>query len=186
MLEIEVKVKVDSHGAVRERLRRAGGEYVCRMTEVNTILDTPDRRLFGAGCGLRVRTCRGEGRVPGPTLTYKGPQHPGTVKIREEVETEVHDAEATVQLLNALGFVPAIVFEKRRESWRLDGAMVELDELPRLGCYVEIEADDEAIIQRVRETIGLSSEPTVTANYIALLIEHARANGLPFDHITFC
>ena len=184
-LEIEAKLKVDSHDAVRAGILRAGGQFVSCVTEVNAILDTPDRRLLNAGCGLRVRTCEGEGEVPPATLTYKGPQQTHALKVRDELETPVGDAEATLAILSALGFAPVITFEKRRETWKLHGAKVELDKVPRLGCYVEIEAPDEPTIQRVRAAIGLAGQPSIRSSYIALLVEHASSRGLPADRITF-
>ena len=197
MLEIEVKFKVDTHDVIREALRREGGHYVSRAAETNTLLDTPDQQLFKSGCGLRVRVNRMEDtttnnsstNVPtiltASTLTYKGPQQPGSMKVREEIETSIGDADATMKLLSILGFEARFIFEKRRETWRLGNATVELDEVPRLGCYVEIEADSESTVKSLLERLDLSNKTPIPATYIALLIEHARANGLPEDRITF-
>ena len=191
MLEIEVKFKVDTHDVIREALRREGGHYVSRATEINTLLDTHDHRLFKSGCGLRVRVNRAEAKAVEnvedavATLTYKGPQQPGPMKVREEIETSIGDANATMKLFAAMGFEAKFVFEKRRETWRLGNATIELDEVPRLGCYVEIEADNESAVNSLLERLGLANETPVSATYIALLIEHARANGLPNDRITF-
>ncbi len=183
-LEIEAKIKVESHDAVRRRLAELGAERVHVVTETNQIFDTAERRLFGSGCGLRVRTCRGEGQVPAATLTFKGPPTKGPLKSREERETQVSQPQETAAILQALGFAPVLTFEKHREEWRLDDTKVELDELPRLGFYVEIEGPDEAAVSSARARLGLADSPLVPGTYIALLIEHARCNGLPADHIT--
>lgn len=184
-LEIEAKIKVNSCDGTRDRLRELGARRVYAILETNRIFDTPDQSLFGRGCGLRVRTCTGEGDVPAGTLTYKGPLQPGAIKSREELETTLGEPDAAVAILAALGYRPVITFEKRREEWELEGLLVELDRLPRLGCFVEIEGPDEMSVRRVQERLGLGSESTITDSYIALLIGHARENGLPFERVVF-
>lgn len=184
-LEIETKVKVDSCDAARSRLEELGARHVCSVLETNQIFDTPDQALFRRGCGLRIRTCRGEGSVPAATLTFKGPQRPGALKTRDELETPVGDADAAMAILEALGYRAVMTFEKRREEWELDGLTIELDELPRLGCFVEIEGPDEPSVRRGQERLDLDDRPSITATYIALLIDHARQNGLDFSKVTF-
>jgi adenylate cyclase class 2 len=184
-LEIEAKFKVDSFEAVRRRLTELRGERICAVLESNHIFDTQDRGLFARGCGLRIRTCAGQGRVPASTLTYKGPQTQSSLKSREELETHIDDADAARGILAGLGFTPVLVFEKRREKWRLSDCTIELDELPRLGCYVEIEGPTEQAVTSAQASLNLAHEQAITTTYIALLIEHARANHLPADHITF-
>lgn len=183
--EIEAKIKVDSCDPTRERLRALNARHIYTILEVNRIFDTPEKRLFKKGCGLRIRTCTGDGSVPAASLTYKGPQQPGPFKSREELETTLGDPDNTVSILEALGYTPVITFEKHREEWKLDGVVVELDEIPRLGCFVEIEGPDEAAVRRVQERLQLAGERSITDSYIALLINHARANNLPFDNIRF-
>ncbi len=184
-IEIEAKIKVESFEAVLAALARAGAQRISRVLEVNHIFDTPQRNLFSRGCGLRVRTCAGEGRVPPGTLTYKGPQTASALKSRDELETVVEDAGATRSILRELGFAPVLVFEKRRETWHLVNCTVELDEVPRLGRYVEIEGPDEPAVANVQQSLGLGDEPIITTSYIALLLDHARTNHLPADRITF-
>lgn len=184
-LEIEAKIKVDSCGPLRGRLRELGAQQQYRTLEVNQIFDTPDQQLFSRGCGLRIRTCHGEGRVPPATLTFKGPQQTGPLKSREESETVVADPRAMQSILQALGYSPVITFEKSREEWELGPVKVQLDEVPRLGCYVEIEGPDAPRIEDAQRELGLSGRPIIRESYIALLIDHARRNRLPWDRIAF-
>ena len=184
-LEIEAKIKVDSCEPVRSRLKALGARRLYRITETNRIFDTPDQSLFRRGSGLRVRTCRGEGEVPGSTLTFKGPALAGAYKSRNELETQVADAASTVDILAALGYRIVITFEKRREEWYAEGLHVSLDEVPRLGSFVEIEGPDEAGVRRVQERLGLADSPSISRSYIALLIDHARERGLAFESVTF-
>src|SRR5512139_1086939 len=126
-VEVEAKIKVDSHEAVLERLTALRAMRICRVLETNHIFDSPDRSLLSGGRGLRVRICRAEeGDDPPATLTYKGPRIQGPLKTREEIEVALDDGEAGRELIEALGFVEVLCFEKRRETWRLGDCTVEL------------------------------------------------------------
>jgi adenylate cyclase class 2 len=185
-VEIEAKLKVDSHAAVRARLAAAGGQCVGRVLEENHIFDNPDRTMLAADCGLRVRVCRDHaGQVVSTTVTYKGPPCDGRYKSRPEIQFHADDGPAAIAFLNALGFVEAVCFEKRRESWKLDDCRVELDEVPHLGPFVEIEGPSEAAVAAAQQTISLEHLPHEPGSYIALLVEHCRRHHLPTTAITF-
>jgi predicted adenylyl cyclase CyaB len=93
----------------------------------------------------------------------------GPFKSREELEVQVSDAETTARMLEQLGFVQILRYEKRRESWQLDPCRVELDEPPRIGLFVEIEGPDEDSIRQVQKKIGLGDAQHVKASYVAML-----------------
>jgi len=185
-IEIEAKLKVASHDAVRAKLAALGAECVGRVLETNYIFDSADRKLLAADAGLRVRTYHTEdGRCRPATLTFKGPRQDTALKSREQRQTSVSDAEAAIGILAALGFVEAVRFEKRRETWRYGSCKVELDELPYLGCYVEIEGPDEQAIRQVQEALELGELNHEPESYIALLVGHCRHHGLPTVPIRF-
>jgi adenylate cyclase class 2 len=185
-MEIEAKLKIDSHDGVRARLKAVGATFVGRVLETNHILDTPEGKLRSGGCGLRVRECRVlQGVAPPPMLTFKGPRRPGVLKSREELETSVGESEAVLELFQSLGFVAALRFEKLRESWECDGCKVELDELPHLGLFVEIEGADEARVARVQESLRLKGHELITSSYISLLIDYCQRHNLSASEITF-
>ena len=184
--EIEIKVQVKAHDAVRERLIADGAARRERVLETNRLFDNAERALYVAGCGLRLRECRDEhGRAARATLTYKGPKAPGPIKSREEIEFGVEDPEACIALLTALGFKQFLSFEKRRESWQMQECLVELDEVPYLGRFVEIEGPDEAQIRLVQRDLGLGDLPTIAESYIGLLVHHCQLNQLPIESIRF-
>lgn len=186
-LELEAKIPVDAHDAVRSRLAAAGAERLGRVLETNHLFDRVDGGLRRAGCGLRVRVCRAlDGGADTPaTLTFKGPRQPGAIKRREELETTVGDPRAIIATLSALGFTEQVRFEKRRETWRLEDCLVELDEVPYLGRFVEIEGEDETGIRRIQEALGLGGEPTLTDSYISMLTAYCRRTRRSPMHIAF-
>jgi len=206
-LEIEAKLRVASHEAVRQRLRQLNALFLGAVTEYNCIFDRPDGSLLAAGCGLRVRSAlplddaqaADAGSTPAPplpaplkreesgrapaavskaTLTFKGPVRAGAVKSREEIEIEVDDADTAARLLERLGFVPVLTYEKRRESWEYGGCRIELDEPPRIGLFIEIEGPDEPSIRAVQTALGLQSVPHEPASYVQLLTTYCDTQGI--------
>jgi adenylate cyclase class 2 len=100
-------------------------------------------------------------------LTYKGARRvQDGLKIREEIETEVKDADALQLLLERLGFRPVFRYQKYRETWSLHDQTVVVDETP-IGDFVEIEGAREGI-HRVAEALGFSRADYLTDSYVAL------------------
>ena len=185
-VEIEAKMSVESFEPVRTRLRECGARETGRRFEVNTFFDTEDRSLLAADEGLRLRL---ERNVPGGAerhvVTYKGPRQMGQLKSREEVEVEVAPGDQAIKLLEMLGYHRTLSFEKRRESWELDRCKVELDELPHLGHFVEVEGPDERTVLAVRERLGLAHRPIVKSSYVAMLMSHLQERGQTTRNVTF-
>ncbi len=185
-IETEAKLKVESHGEVRARLEEAGATRVGRVLETNAIFDDAGRTFLVADKGLRVRRVDAiDGPPPQATLTYKGPKRAGDLKSREEVELTVSDAEAARAFLTALGFLETLTFQKRRETWVLGDCHVEMDELPHLGCYVEIEGPDAEAVGKVLARLELADLPILKDSYIGLLVDHCRRHDLATDRIEF-
>ncbi len=171
--ELEAKLKVDDHGNVRAALQRIGAKRLGAVFETNHILDRTDSPLKDRGAALRVRSNRVlDGEPREGRLTYKGPAPASRFKARQELEVSVDDPDGAVALLHAAGFVTALLYEKHRETWRAGECLVELDELPVLGRYVEVEGPDEGAITQTIAGLGLQSCPVVQLSYVALLVEY--------------
>ena len=84
-----------------------------RRLQSDVLLDTTDGRLASSGCALRVRADGARA-----VLTFKGPVHPGTLKVREEIETGADSAAVLLDILAAVAFTPAFRYEKYREEYR--------------------------------------------------------------------
>lgn len=185
-IELEAKIRVDNHDQVAAALRTAGAMHIADMLEDNLFLDTEDHHLQSTGCGLRVRIHRfADGAPPSTRVTWKGPRTPGAIKSRPETEFGVDDGEAAVSLFESLGYRQTLRFEKRRSRWQLDGCTIELDELPHLGFFVEIEGPDEPTIHKVRTTLRLTDAPLTTDSYASMLAEYLRSHGITAPHIRF-
>jgi adenylate cyclase class 2 len=177
-VEIEAKIKVEDHAAVRAKLEASGAKFIRDHLETNVIFDTEDRSLLAVDKGLRVRSAKdaktGEETC---TVTYKGPRKHSAMKSREETEMKVESFTAAIHLLEQLRFIQVLSFEKKRQSWELGGCKVELADLPHLGCFVEIEGQSEKAIQKVQETLGLSKNPIVKTAYVGLMMTYLQDRG---------
>ena len=178
-LETEAKLRVDSHEPVRARLRAVGATFIESVIEKNVILDRADGSLRSQGCGLRVRsTFAQNGGDVKVTLTFKGPAMGSEFKKREELEVRLDDAEAGLAILERLGFMPILHYEKRRESWSFKSCRIELDDPPHIGKFVEIEGPNERAIRDVQGDLGLGDAPHTRESYVQMLLEYCHKHGL--------
>jgi adenylate cyclase class 2 len=139
-IEIETKYRLTNkqHQSLRRRLPEIGAILQGEEFEENTLY---------AGKGLAVgRSVLRLRRVGDKAiLTYKKRlATSSSVKHQQEDETQVDDPEALNTILAALGFTPALVYEKRRETWILGETEIVIDELP-FGRFMEIEGKERDI-----------------------------------------
>lgn len=169
--EIEKKYRLTRErlGPLRLRLKESGAEAAGEEFEENTIYNGPG--LDPRSRVLRLR--RAGGRA---LFTYKERDPtPSAVKRQREEETEVSDADALAAILEALGYRAALVYEKRRATWRLGGVEVVIDELP-FGLFLEIEGDESAILS-AEKLLGLEDAEAEHAPYPELTMRHGRDSG---------
>lgn len=189
--EIEIKLALTDPARLRARLGDVGAVCLGRVFEDNQLFDTDERRLRGAGVGLRLRRSGPEpldSAGPGAgvaTLTYKGPLTGGVIRQREELETAVGDASAVEQILRQLGFQPFVRYEKRRETWRLGESEISIDELPRLGWFVEIESPSVAAVEQTRQMLALDAAPAVAETYVHMAVSRGVATSFGGRELCF-
>ena len=171
--EIEKKYRVTEEDAAR--LRATLGELGARdegeVFEVNTIY--AGNNIDPYRCALRLR--REGGRRAVLTYKEKPDAEPRAITRRREIETEVADADAVAAILDALGYRAALVYEKRRATFRLGGAEVVLDELP-FGWFVEIEGEEIDILDAERR-LELTTAEHVHETYPELTVRHGLKTG---------
>jgi adenylate cyclase class 2 len=166
--EIEAKLKVDSLKEVERKLAEVGAEFGEEQLQTDMYFDDTEGSLRSGDRALRVRRQK-TGQKEKTFVTYKGPKEKDDFKKRQEIEIEIGDADSTGDLLSALGFEKALVFEKKRRIWRLEDCVVSLDELPLLGSFVEIEGPDGKSIADVQKRLGLSDLPHIVESYACLI-----------------
>ncbi len=139
-IEIEKKYRLSKkqREEVLLRLPEIGAKRKGEEFEVNTLY--AGEGLEVGNCVLRLRRIGSRG-----ILTYKQ-RFPSSsdIKHQREDETGVNDPDAMEAILDALGFRPVLVYEKRRETWSLGKTEIVIDELP-FGLFMEIEGTEQGI-----------------------------------------
>ena len=185
-LEIEIKLKIDHLAPVRDRLVQLGATRIGERLETNIFFDTTDRSLLAADCGLRLRRHHDiQTGAEKLIVTFKGPRSEGPIKTREEIEVCVDNLDSTMELLERLGYKSSLSFEKRRETWKLDKCLVELDTMPELGSFVEIECPAQNEVLKIRQKLGLDHVPPVFPTYADLVARHLSDKGSHQTALTF-
>ena len=168
MIEVEKKFRLTKRqrDAVLKRLPEIGASLEKEDFEENTLYR--GQALEMGSCVLRLR------RVgKNATLTFKR-RLPGAsaIKQQREEETDVADPEAMEAILEALGFTAALVYEKRRQTWRLGRTEIVIDVLP-FGLFMEIEGRVNEI-KAVERRLGLKGLRAEHATYPQLTEKHGK------------
>lgn len=167
-IEVEKKYRLTKkqREEVLRRLPRLGAERKGEEFEVNT--------LYAGGTldvGRSVLRLRRVGKRG--ILTYKE-RFPtrSPIKHQREDETRIDDPDAMELILAALGFTAALVYEKRRETWRLGKTEIVIDELP-FGLFMEIEGTEESISD-IESKLAIKRLRTEHATYPQLTLKHGK------------
>jgi adenylate cyclase class 2 len=170
-LEIEKKyrlTRVQKQNVLR-RLKEVRAKHASDEFEENILYG--GRAVDLGRAVLRLRRV-GERAI----LTFKRRVPTGSfVKQQQEEETEVSDADALDAILQSLGLVPVLVYEKRRSSWRLGKAEIVVDDLP-FGLFMEIEASEKEI-EQVEQKLAIKDLKAEHATYPALARKHGKKIG---------
>lgn len=171
-IEIEKKYRLTQkqREQVIHALQNSDAEYCGDEFEENTL-------FMGEGfeeknAVLRIRRV-GERAI----LTYKQRFNSHSpIKFQREDETEVTDANAMTAIIIALGFLPSVIYEKKRMTWKMFDAEIVVDELP-FGFYMEIEGDENSIIETEKK-LGIESFEVEHETYPTLTRKLGQNNGL--------
>lgn len=179
-MEVEIKVPLKDPDSMRKLIIEKGGKLKReRHFESNYLYDYSDRHLSTQGCLLRVR------ELPeGALLTFKGKVVPHEkFKTRPEAETMCDNKLAIKSILHDLGLKVFFRYQKFREEYILNDALVCIDELP-FGFYLEIEGESEKI-EEVTKMLDLDPMTFSKKSYAAIYAELCRKEGKPFTDILF-
>lgn len=161
--EIEQKYRIRSAPVFRGRLKRLGAEKLWARDEANLVFDCRGE-LRRASSLLRLRHYGGRQAF----LTFKGPLLRSSFKKRFEAETPV-DRHATLQILLSLGYRPVASYRKKREEYRLQGAVITLDYLKSIGWFAEIEGSPGKI-RSLQKRLQLEDSEREERNYLEIAL----------------
>jgi adenylate cyclase class 2 len=170
-IEIEKKYRLtdQQRESIVARLNALDASPNATEFETNTLYRNPNIELDNAVLRLR--------RVSDHAiLTFKKRfASESLVKRQLEEETEVADAEATERILGQIGFVPSLIYEKRRQTWKYAETEITVDELP-FGWFMEIEGEENDI-ERVERELSIDALQAEESTYPGLTRRHGKLNG---------
>ena len=169
--EIEAKFSIslsEADNIVRKLMNLPGAKFKYNRDEINEFFDTKKHKLDSKDSILRLRTCRNGDKVT-YFVTYKGPSKSSKIKIREEIETSIECAKQTRKLFKMLGFNLCFLFEKNRTTYSYRGCLIEIDRLPKLGYFCEIEGKSTKVIRSIKKKLGFEDAPLIRSGYGTLL-----------------
>lgn len=145
--EIEVKFLDVNFADIRKQLTALNGKCTHSMRDMRRALcETPEMKERNAFLRLRDEGDK-------VTLTYKQFDEL-SLSGAKEIEVDVSDFEATLDILKVSGLEPTTYQESRRETWQVGEAEVVLDEWPWIPPYIEIEGHSEEIVRDIAKQLG--------------------------------
>jgi adenylate cyclase class 2 len=171
---IEIEKKYRLTAAQSEQISSALAEIGARFQGVDFEENTLYRggALDAKNAVLRVR------KIADRTiLTYKRRiQNEFDVKQQIEHETEIGSAEEIENIIENLGFVRSLVYEKRRRTWQFRQVEIVLDELP-FGLFMEIEGSSITAIAEAEMFLAAEALAVEHETYPRLTAIHGKRNG---------
>lgn len=179
-LEIEVKFYLEDIGDARNKIVKAGGFFEKKETENNLRFEDEAFSLIKNGALLRLRHTDGK-----TILTYKRKvKRPANgCKVYDEREVTVSDLDKMTNILAFIGYRPVQRYEKIRETWRLEGALLCLDTMP-YGNFIEIEGEPVGI-RKITGMMGFDWKNRILTNYLAIFEKLKEKFNLDFNDVTF-
>ncbi len=175
MKEIEVKAKISGFSDVQSRLHNLGCTFSEPLLQKDRIylpegIEFPDKTkgtLF-----LRIRNSNGK-----HILTLKKQLDTESENIEHEIV--IDNPDEADKMARLLGFHEVLHITKKRIKCRHEGITISLDEIDRLGSFIEVEKmtaeDDTAEVREellgFLETLGVRREEQVLKGYATLIYE---------------
>lgn len=178
-VEIEIKYYLPRSDPVRNRIIKLGAQSKGRFFEKNFRYEDQGNTLIKNRSLLRLR------KDNKTTLTFKSPpvSEDRDFKVHNELEVAVDDFHTMGLILSRLGFHREQVYEKWRETFVFDDAILCMDQMP-FGTFLEIESD-RPVIKRISNRLKMPWDRRILLNYLGIFDIIKKGENLPFNDVTF-
>ncbi|MBF0227065.1 MAG: class IV adenylate cyclase [Desulfobacterales bacterium] len=178
-LEIEIKYYIPKKEEIRAKIIDLCKDSHGLLFEKNIRYENSDKSLLKQNSIIRLR------QTNKTNLTFKSkiPDKTKQFRIHKELEVEVSDFQTMNEILLSIGFHHEQIYEKWRETFSYNNAIICLDSMP-FGCFLEIEGEKEAIIDTSNK-LGLDWNKRILLSYIEIFFILKEKFNLPFSDITF-
>jgi adenylate cyclase class 2 len=136
MIEVEIRAKVDNFDDIKNKLKELNAipkktvRLVDRIFGHPMFLDSKNMIIEG-GIVPRIRSVNSKNKLEFKEISRKG----GGI----ELESDLDNVDLGIEFLKKLGFKEAFTIDKKRESYEYKDFHIDLDNVNRLGCFIEIE-----------------------------------------------
>jgi predicted adenylyl cyclase CyaB len=171
---IEIKARCDNQDRIRAVLQEHHARFVGEDHQIDTYFNVSNGRL-------KLR----EGTIEHTLIHYDRPDQKGPKGSDVLLYEPRPEVGLKAVLSRALGVL--VVVDKRREIYFIDNIKFHIDQVEKLGSFVEIEAIDEdgsigadrlnAQCQNFLELFDLPLESLVAVSYSDLVSENQEDNG---------
>ena len=179
MIEVEVKIPIESIEEIEGQLIHNGFKYQKTVVETDTYFTSDYYDMRKHDKALRIRTTEnrdtGEMRAQ---LGCKGPKLDNISMTRKETEIEIREPEKMKEILKELEFYPAFCRVKKTRSYYSKKRMTAaVDQVENLGSFLELEilvekeADREKGLEEIKSVmkqIGCGEKKTVRTSYVSI------------------
>ncbi|MDD6794293.1 MAG: CYTH domain-containing protein [Clostridiaceae bacterium] len=176
MKELETRIIKIDVANIRKTLIEKGGIKVKEENQINDIYDFEDGRLLAQKGYARIRTIDDLlNKKQVFYMTTKKMLSQGKFKEMEENETIVDDKLAAEGIFASLGLKLKQSINKYRESYSIEGGLVEIDINDTTFCpfpYIEIETNSEENLEKIVKLLGYTMEDTTSKTIYELIEEN--------------
>jgi adenylate cyclase class 2 len=162
MKEIEVKVLKIDKSEIISKLKELGAVKIKDEYQYNYVFDREDRFLKKEYNGyLRIRKTVSQNNKEEIELTLK--RNISNSKFRENIENNliINNVEEGIKILEALGYKMIHKGEKKRDSYKYESIMFEIDTWDKETypyTYLEIEVEKEEDLKKAVKILGLNNK----------------------------
>ena len=167
--EIEAKILEVDGAALRKKLGQIGAKKVFSGKLSSIYFDFPDNGLWK---GRKILRLRKEGKRA--VLCIKVKTAKSRMKERDEFEIEVSDFSRAERMLKLLGLAEKRRIEKHRTSFRLGNAEIELDKMPGIPLFMEIEAGSAKKVAAIAKRLGFSGKQLLPWNVFEVIGHYSK------------
>ena len=172
MKEIEVKAKITNFNSVVSKLKEMGCELSEPVFQEDIIFLSKNTEFPDIKKGTNVLRIRNQSKKT--VLTLKQPQENELDCIEKEVAFD--DPKKMKEILEYLDYHEVIRVSKKRKKCNFGKYKICLDEVEKLGKFIEVEKISEEDSEKVQNelfqfllTLGIKKEERVTSGYDTLI-----------------
>ena len=167
ILNIEIKAQCDQTDHIRRILREHNADFKGTDHQVDTYFEVPEGRL-------KLR----QGTIENNLIFYKRDNQSGPKASNIDLVPAEHPEELHALLDNALD--TKVIVDKQREIYFIENVKFHIDEVKKLGNFIEIEAiDEDGTIGRERlqeqcekylRLFGITDDQLIAHSYSDMLL----------------